>query len=247
MSNFPGTLELFGGSFTPQNYAHCNGQTMAISVHTGLFQVLGTRWGGNGRTNFNMPKIADLKTTEGQSIPYLMEVDGSFGEGSAWTTTIGTGIIGEIIYLPTEYTINGFVECNGASLNKNDYDQLYNLFGTTFGGSGDEFNVPNIAPLKTEDNPTTIKAFMRAGDDFSGELSTLAYIMLWPGAGMPSAQYQECAGQSIQISENPALYSIIGDLFGQDDPASFNLPKLDAGLNGLKYIICVQGVYPRRH
>ena len=246
MSNFPGTMELFGGSFTPQNYDPCNGQSMAISVYTGLFQVLGTRWGGNGRTSFNMPKIADLKTTEGQSISYLMEVDGAFREGSSWTTTIGTGIIGEIIFLPTTYTIRGFVECNGASLNKNNYVKLYELFGTTFGGSGDDFNLPNIKPLETEGNTNTIKAFMRYGDDFSGEYSTLATIMLWPGTDVPSGQYQFCDGQALSIAQYPALYSIVGDLYGEGNAADFFLPKLESSVKGLSYVFCTQGAYPRR-
>lgn len=57
--------------------------------------------------------------------------------------------------------------------------------------------------------------------------------------------YLECNGQPLQISTYAALYSILGTRFGGDGRTVFNLPKLPAPVN-MRYIICVQGLYPQR-
>ena len=46
---------MVGFSFAPQGYAACNGQFLLISQNQGLFDVLGTTYGGNGSTTFALP------------------------------------------------------------------------------------------------------------------------------------------------------------------------------------------------
>ncbi len=48
---------MFAGNFAPANWAFCNGQTLLISSNTALFSILGTTYGGNGTTNFNLPNL----------------------------------------------------------------------------------------------------------------------------------------------------------------------------------------------
>ena len=52
MDPFIGQIMMFAGSFAPVNWALCNGQILAISQHTALFSILGTTYGGDGRTTF---------------------------------------------------------------------------------------------------------------------------------------------------------------------------------------------------
>src|ERR1700733_11460791 len=52
-----GEIRAFGFNFAPQNWAFCNGQPMNISDNTTLFNVIGTTYGGNGTTTFNMPNL----------------------------------------------------------------------------------------------------------------------------------------------------------------------------------------------
>ena len=47
----------FAGDFAPQGWALCQGQTLSISTYTALFSILGTTYGGNGTTNFNLPDL----------------------------------------------------------------------------------------------------------------------------------------------------------------------------------------------
>lgn len=52
-----GSIDLFAGSFAPRAWAFCEGQLLAISSHTALFSILGTIWGGDGRTTFALPDL----------------------------------------------------------------------------------------------------------------------------------------------------------------------------------------------
>jgi microcystin-dependent protein len=54
-----GEIRAFGFNFAPVNWAFCNGQPMNISDNPTLFNVIGTTYGGNGTTTFNMPNLQD--------------------------------------------------------------------------------------------------------------------------------------------------------------------------------------------
>ena len=54
---FVGEVRMFGGNFAPVGWAFYNGQTMAISEYETLFNLIGTTYGGNGTTTFNLPNL----------------------------------------------------------------------------------------------------------------------------------------------------------------------------------------------
>ena len=56
-SPYLGEIRMFAGGFAPSGWALCNGQTLAISSNTALFSLLGTYYGGNGVTTFNLPNF----------------------------------------------------------------------------------------------------------------------------------------------------------------------------------------------
>ena len=57
METFIGQIELLPYNFVPQDWAACNGQLLSINQHTALFALLGTNFGGNGRTTFALPDL----------------------------------------------------------------------------------------------------------------------------------------------------------------------------------------------
>ena len=57
MDPFIGQIMMFAGSFAPVNWALCNGQILPISEYSALFSILGTTYGGNGRTTFALPDL----------------------------------------------------------------------------------------------------------------------------------------------------------------------------------------------
>ena len=54
---FIAEIIMFGGNFAPRGWAFCNGQLLPISQHTALFSLLGTTFGGDGRTTFALPDL----------------------------------------------------------------------------------------------------------------------------------------------------------------------------------------------
>lgn len=56
-SPFIGSIAMFAGNFAPRGWAFCNGQLLPISSNTALFSLLGTTYGGDGRTTFGVPDL----------------------------------------------------------------------------------------------------------------------------------------------------------------------------------------------
>lgn len=52
-----GEIRLFGGTFAPYGWALCDGQVMAISQNSTLFNLIGTTYGGDGVTTFALPDL----------------------------------------------------------------------------------------------------------------------------------------------------------------------------------------------
>jgi microcystin-dependent protein len=50
-------IQIFAFPYAPKNWLQCNGQTLAISTNQALFALLGTSFGGNGTTTFNLPDL----------------------------------------------------------------------------------------------------------------------------------------------------------------------------------------------
>ena len=48
---------MFGGNFAPRDWALCNGQLLAVNQNPALFSILGTTYGGDGRTSFALPDL----------------------------------------------------------------------------------------------------------------------------------------------------------------------------------------------
>jgi microcystin-dependent protein len=56
-SGFIGEVGMFAGNFAPRDLASCEGQLLSISSNTPLFALIGTTYGGDGRTTFALPDL----------------------------------------------------------------------------------------------------------------------------------------------------------------------------------------------
>ena len=54
---FLAEVRIFPYNFAPKGWAFCDGQLMSISQNTALFSLLGTTYGGDGKTNFALPNL----------------------------------------------------------------------------------------------------------------------------------------------------------------------------------------------
>ena len=68
---FTGEIRIFGGNYNPRSWALCNGTTLAIGQNTALYSILGTQFGGDGRTSFKVPHLcgrSPMGTSQGPGL-----------------------------------------------------------------------------------------------------------------------------------------------------------------------------------
>ncbi|MBL4605762.1 MAG: phage tail protein [Flavobacteriaceae bacterium] len=51
------SIIIFAGNFAPRGWAYCDGALLPISSYSALFSLLGTTYGGDGRTSFGLPDL----------------------------------------------------------------------------------------------------------------------------------------------------------------------------------------------
>ena len=76
----------------------------------------------------------------------------------------------------------------------------------------------------------------------------LGEVSIFAGNFAPSG-YAFCEGQELPIAQYQALFSILGNRYGGDGKTTFALPdlrKAEASLNGARYIIATEGIFPTR-
>jgi len=79
---FVAEIRIFPFNFPPTGWAFCNGQLMPISQNTALFALLGTTYGGDGKSTFALPDLegsAPMQPGQGQglSLRDLGEIGGA--------------------------------------------------------------------------------------------------------------------------------------------------------------------------
>ncbi len=67
-----GQIIIFAGNFAPRGWASCNGQLMPIDQYQTLYSIVGTTYGGDGRTTFALPDLRGrvlVGTGQGAALP----------------------------------------------------------------------------------------------------------------------------------------------------------------------------------
>lgn len=72
-SPFVAEIRMFGFNFAPKGWAQCNGQLLPISQNTALFSLLGTYYGGDGKSTFALPNLQGMAAVHVGQGPGLSE------------------------------------------------------------------------------------------------------------------------------------------------------------------------------
>lgn len=133
MEELIGTIKLFAGNFAPHGYAFCHGQLLPINQNQALFSILGTTYGGDGRTTFALP---DLRGR--------VPVGAGTGDGISSGVNAGTkfGVEGNSISANNIPTLKGSVD-------------LSNLNGAANGNVSTTVNITIPMPCSTIGNSDT--------------------------------------------------------------------------------------------
>lgn len=119
-------ISLYANNFSPRNWAYCNGQLMEIASNTALFSLLGTFYGGDGRSTFGLPDLKGRSpvgtgTGPGLTTKYIgmyggFELSGlsyasmpAHGHPASATPKVSTGTLGGTP------TATASVKCNNTS------------------------------------------------------------------------------------------------------------------------------------
>jgi microcystin-dependent protein len=77
-----GEIRLFAGFYEPKGWVFCNGQTLSIQYNQALYSILGTKYGGDGKTTFALPKISPVlgadSDTPYDDLNYVICVNGMY-------------------------------------------------------------------------------------------------------------------------------------------------------------------------
>ncbi len=122
-------IYLFAGNFPIRGYANCTGQILSISQNAALFSILGTTYGGDGRTTFALPDLRGRMAMQPGTGPGLPNY--SLGQkGGVFQTTLSTNQIpahSHSCAMPCENQANGdtFDPQNAVPSVVEDKPQLY--------------------------------------------------------------------------------------------------------------------------
>jgi microcystin-dependent protein len=118
---FLSEIKIVSFNFAPKGWALCNGQSLPINQNQALFSLLGTTYGGNGQTTFNLPNL------RGQ-VPIHMG-NHTLGEvGGSTAVTITQQTMPTHSHVAQAYSQNGDVAVPGGAL-LGTVNNLYQGFG----------------------------------------------------------------------------------------------------------------------
>jgi len=90
MTPFLGQIQAFGFNFAPRGWAKCEGQLLSIAQYNALFSLLGTMYGGDGRTTFGLPDLRGRSIVGTGNGPGLSTItQGEKGGAENHTLTVG--------------------------------------------------------------------------------------------------------------------------------------------------------------
>ena len=89
---FVAEIRIFPFNFAPKGWAWCDGQLLPLSQNTALFSLLGTTYGGNGKSNFALPDLGGRAAMHPGQGPGLSRHDLGEAGGAESVTLLETEI-----------------------------------------------------------------------------------------------------------------------------------------------------------
>lgn len=153
-----GAIMASAGFYLPDGWLEANGQLLPIADYHQLFTVIGTRFGGDGKTHFALPDLrgaapvgvgesGDRKVALGQRIEgavpglglhYIVSERGYFGGIDYGCFYEDQPLFGEVVAFAGETVPRYWLPCDGRLLSARDYHLFHYVMGKRYGGDGDK-------------------------------------------------------------------------------------------------------------
>lgn len=236
-----GQICLMAFDYAPPGWVKCDGRPLSINENQELFSLIGTKFGGDGSTTFNVPNMQSPI----QGAVYCIATEGSFPSG---TIMENDALLGQIELFPFELDVYGWVKCNGQMLLILQNQKLFDILGTAFGGDGEHtMCLPNLQGAAPEgmNYYICVEGEIPNDGNYSSNNSLLGSINLYRKS--PNlAGIGECDGGQLSRVYNSVLYSIIGTRYGGNGSTTFAKPDLRGFTPDpeLAFYLQTQGIYP---
>ena len=229
-----GTIKLVAYDFTPRGYLECDGTTLDIESHKGLYSIIGTTYGGNGETSFKLPDLA------GRAPVHQGDANKLGDHGGSASVTLTNDTLAQHVHpiLATEAVADktdptGNMLATGSSRGTKAYvplgtnskvNMVEHAMSETGGGEAHNNMQPYLAlrfviakegTLPFRNNGLIDDAVV----DYVGDVRMMAI-------NFAPRNWAECNGQLMDISSNQSLFSLLGTTFGGDGRKTFGLPDL---------------------
>jgi microcystin-dependent protein len=216
-----GEIRLFAGNFPPAGWAFCNGQQLNVQDYPALYGVIGSTYGGDGTTVFNLPDLqgrVPVHAGNGLAIGKYGGVEGVALQPSqlpSHTHTVNCASTGNI-----DDPTGNFWGSSGAkpySAPPGTLTMNPAAVSTAGGGVAHENRIPYLA-----------MSYIIALNGAQPKDPTNPYqseMRIFPYNTIPSG-WMVCEGQLMSINTNPSLYTLIGNTYGGDGRSTFALPDL---------------------
>jgi microcystin-dependent protein len=145
----------------PESWYGCNGELREIASDEGLFEVLGTRFGGDGTSTFGIPNLAEtpprFPPADSESSMYWICSESKVDPSEPF--------LGEVRLSPYTSAPEGWMSCTGQTLPINQHQALFSLLGLTFGGDGIRtFGLPNLGNVQL---PSGLQYYIAVQENFA--------------------------------------------------------------------------------
>ena len=127
MDPFVAEVRIFPFNFAPRGWAFCDGQLLPISQNTALFSLLGTTYGGDGKSNFALPNMQGNAPMHAGQGPGLSLYDLGQNGGSETVTLLQTEMPAHthgMMSAPTIVAADSNI-CTGNSMGKSSQGNAY--------------------------------------------------------------------------------------------------------------------------
>lgn len=155
-NQFVAEIRIFAGNYAPTGWALCDGQLLPISQNTALFSLLGTTYGGDGRSTFALPDLRGRVPIQPGQGPGLSNRELGESDGSE-THTLGTlempahthNVMVSAANGSADSPIGAVMARNPAAIPQYGADADANLSAEAVANSGGSQPHPNIQPYLT--------------------------------------------------------------------------------------------------
>jgi len=138
---FIGEIRIFAGNYAPENWALCDGSSLPIQGNETLFSLIGTTYGGNGSTNFNLPDLRG-RLPVSQGTPSYSTNNYALGQKSG----VENVTLSEAQMPSHIHTLQAFSSAGTTGTAKGNY--LAQSIDTTGGTNEDLFYLQGTAPVR---------------------------------------------------------------------------------------------------